>query len=61
MIVKKVEDSTVTVDRDGKVFHYKDCSCVGIREKKINNTGATLVFIPDDVLLIPDEVVENGV
>ena len=54
VIVKKVEDSTVTVDRDGKVFHYKDCSCVGIREKKINNTGATLVFIPDDVLLIPD-------
>lgn len=61
VIVKKVEDSTVTVERDGKVFHYKDCSCVGIREKKINNTGATLVFIPDDVLLIPDEVVENGV
>jgi hypothetical protein len=61
VIVKKVEDSTVTVDRDGKVFHYKDCSCVGIQAKKINNTGATLVFIPDDVLLIPDEVVENGV
>ena len=61
VIVKKVEDSTVTVDRDGKVFHYKDCSCIGIQAKKINNTGATLVFIPDDVLLVPDEVVENGV
>jgi hypothetical protein len=59
VIVKKVEDSTVTVERDGKVFHYKDCSCVGIREKKINNTGATLVFIPDDVLLVPDEVVKK--
>ena len=59
VIVKKVEDSTVTVDRDGKVFHYKDCSCIGIQAKKINNTGATLVFIPDDVLLVPDEVVKK--
>lgn len=59
LIVKKVEDSTVTVDRDGKVFHYKDCSCIGIQAKKINNTGATLVFIPDDVLLVPDEVLKK--
>lgn len=59
VIVKKVEDSTVTVDWDGKVFHYKDCSCIGIKAEKINNTGATLVFIPDDVLLVPDEVVKK--
>ena len=59
VIVKKVEDSTVTVEQDGRVFHYKDCSCVGIQAKKINNIGATLVFIPDDVLLVPDEVVKK--
>ena len=57
--VKKVDGSEVTIDRDGKVFHYKDCTLVGIRAKKVNNTGATLVFIPDDILLIPDKVVKT--
>ena len=53
-IVKKVDGSNVIINQDGRVFQYKYCSCIGIRAKKVNNTGATLIFIPDDVLLIPD-------
>ena len=54
-IVKKVKGSTIVVNQDGRFFHYKYCACVGIRADKVKNTKATLIFIPDDMLLIPDE------
>ena len=55
-IVKEVDGSTIIINQDGRRFQYEYCSCVGIRAKDVHDTKATLIFIPDDMLLIPDEV-----
>ena len=53
-IVTSVRNSKITIF-DGNVHYtYKYCTCVGIKEKSINRTPATLIFIPDDVFLFPD-------
>jgi hypothetical protein len=43
---------------DGRKYKYDYCSLIGMRAKQVNNTPATLVFIPDDVLMFPDEVLD---
>lgn len=40
---------------DGRKYKYDYCSLIGMRAKQVNNTPATLVFIPDDVLIFPDK------
>ena len=40
---------------DGRKYKYDYCSLIGMRAKQVNNTPATLVFIPDDVLVFPDK------
>lgn len=53
-IVTSVRNYKITIF-DGNVHYtYKYCTCVGIKEKEINRTPATLIFIPDDVFLFPD-------
>ena len=53
-IVTSVRNSKITIF-DGNVHYtYKYCTCVGIKEKNINRTPATLIFVPDDVFLFPD-------
>ncbi len=54
-IVNRVDGYTIKINQDGRNYRYDYCSCVGIRAKNVNDTGATLIFIPDDVLLIPDK------
>lgn len=54
-VVKIADGSAITIEKDGRLFSYKDYLCIGINAKKINNTNGTLVFIPDNVLFIPDE------
>lgn len=44
---------------DGRKYKYDYCSLIGMRAKQVDNTPATLVFIPDDVLIFPDEVIEK--
>lgn len=44
---------------DGRKYKYDYCSLIGMRAKQVDNTPATLVFIPDDVLFFPDEVIEK--
>ena len=39
-----------------KQYKNKYCILVGMREKQIDNTPAVLIFIPDDVLVFPDEI-----
>jgi len=58
-IVKMADGSAITIEKDGRLFSYKDYLCIGIDAKEINNTKGTLVFIPDDVLFIPDNEQQN--
>ena len=53
-IVSSVRNSKITIYDKNRHYTYKYCTCVGIKEKNINNTPATLIFVPDDVLLFPD-------
>lgn len=53
-IVTSVRNGKITIF-DGNVHYtYKYCTCVGIKEKEINRTPTTLIFVPDDVFLFPD-------
>ena len=53
-IVSSVTNNKITIFDGNKRFNYKYCTCVGIKEKDIHNTRATLIFVPDDLLLFPD-------
>ena len=54
VIVTSVNNSKITIYDKNKHYTYNYCTCVGIKEEEIHNTPAILVFIPDDVLLFPD-------
>ncbi len=58
-VVQKADGSTITIEKDGKRFHYENCLYVDIASKTINNTKGTLVFVPDDVVFIPDKSALN--
>ena len=54
-IVKEVKTYKLLIRHNGRVYKYDYCTCVGIREKKVHDTKAILVFIPDDLFLFPDK------
>lgn len=54
VIASSVTSGKISIYDKNKSFKYNYCTCVGIKEKDIHNTPATLIFIPDDVLLFPD-------
>ena len=54
-IVDKVDTFKIRINNSGVHYKYDYCSCVGIKSKNINKTNATLIFIPDDLLLFPDK------
>ena len=58
-VVKSVNTYKVRIDSDGRNYEYKYGTLVGMREKQVQETPATLIFIPDDVLIFPDEVFEK--
>ena len=53
-IVSSVRDNKLTIFNNKVHYKYNYCTCVGIKEKDINNTAATLIFVPDDLYLFPD-------
>ena len=55
VIVPRVNNGKIYIYDKNKHYEYKYCTCVGIKEKNINFTPATLVFIPDDVLIFLDD------
>lgn len=55
VIVPRVNNGKIYIYDKNKHYKYKYCTCVGIREKDIDFTPATLVFIPDDVLIFADD------
>ena len=58
-IVKSVNNYKVRIYSDGRRYEYKFGTLVGMKENQIKDTPATLIFIPDDVLIFPDEVVNS--
>lgn len=53
-IVLSVNNGQISICNEKKNYKYKYCTCVGIKEKDVHLTPATLIFLPDDVLLFPD-------
>ena len=54
VIVPSVNNGKIHIYDKNKHYEYKYCTCVGIKEKNVNFTPATLIFIPDDVLIFSD-------
>lgn len=55
-IVKSVNTYQMRINCDGRHYEYKYSTLVGMRPGKIQDTPAVLIFIPDDVLIFPDEI-----
>ena len=54
-IVDKVDTFKIKINNSGVHYGYDYCACVGIKSKNVNKTKSILIFIPDDLLLFPDE------
>ena len=57
-IVNSVNSYKMRIDNSGRTYENKYSTLVGMKEKQIKNTPAVLIFIPDDVFIFPDEVVQ---
>ena len=57
-IVRKVDSYRMLIDCDGRCYEYKYSTLVGMKENQINNTPAVLIFIPDSVVIFPDEILK---
>ena len=58
-IVKSIRDYKVRIDCEGREYRYDYATLVGMKESQIQDTPAVLIFIPDDVLIFPDEVIND--
>lgn len=58
-IVKSVRDYHLQIDHNGRRYKYDYCSCVGIKEKDIQDTRLTLIFVPDDLFVFPDKLISS--
>ena len=54
-VVKYMNSYNMKIDSDGRRYEYKYGTLVGMKEKQVHDTPAVLIFIPDDVLVFPDE------
>ena len=57
-VVKRVDINSMSIVCDKQAYKFKYPVCVGKRGKKIHDTPAILVFLLDEVYIIPDDV--NG-
>ena len=55
-IVKSMNGYQMRINCDGRHYEYKYSTLVGMRSGQIQDTPAVLIFIPDDVLIFPDEI-----
>lgn len=57
-VVERVDINSMSIVCDEQAYKFKYPVCVGKRGKKIHDTPAILVFLLDEVYIIPDDV--NG-
>jgi hypothetical protein len=53
-IVNCVDSNGIKVSHDEMCYIAKDYTLIGVRKNQLNFTPVTFVFIPDDVLVLPD-------
>lgn len=53
-IVNCVDSNGIKVAHDEMCYIAKDYTLIGVRKNQLNCTPVTFVFIPDDVLVLPD-------
>ena len=53
-IVNCVDSNGIKVAHDEMCYIAKDYTLIGVRKNQLNFTPVTFVFIPDDVLVLPD-------
>ena len=54
-VVKYMDTYKMVIDSGNRKYEYKYSTLVGMKEKQVHDTPAVLIFIPDDVLIFPDE------
>lgn len=58
-IVERMNGYVMKIDCDGRRYEYKYSTLVGMRSGQIQDTPAVLIFVPDDVLIFPDEIFKS--
>lgn len=53
-VVKDIDNYEMRIEGKDRIYRFKYCKCLGIREKEIDRTEAILLFVPDEVYLIPE-------
>ena len=54
-VVRKMDFGRISLSTNKYHYNYKYASCVGKSGSSIHDTPAVLIFIPDNVLVFPDE------
>lgn len=52
-VVSEVNNFEMKIRGENGVYKFNYCRCLGIRAKDVHNIKAILVFVPDEVYLIP--------
>ena len=55
VIAKSANDKVVQFETGNGIYTLEYPDCVGIRKKDVHDTKATLVLMPDFVMVFPDE------
>ena len=56
IIAKRADDKKLIVERGTNIQSYEYPICVGIRKKDVKDTRATMIIMPDMVMVFPDKV-----
>lgn len=57
-VISKINYSDFTIRGEKFICKFEYCNCVGIRKKKLNSTPVIMIFILDQVYIVPDKMNE---
>ena len=58
VVVKSISDKKVSIDYAGTIYRYEYPVCVGMRKKEVQDVKATVIFLPDMIMVFPDKIIE---